>query len=346
MGKASTTRTIRTVADLAALSDAELSACLRALRDAIQARKRVHAAAIASGSVPSDSPLGFTEYTWKPNPESESKWNQDYPPTTPVRELPIRTRARFQLEDMRILALEDLSTISERELMCCKDMGATTVTRLRELLQSNGMDFAQPEDPEVAEYQRNRALRTLGGDELLKARAGLPDDAPITRLGLHPQTVERAKRAGWQKVGELRAAALRQLAVGFGKAGIKEVVLALNDTGEGLRCRPQPYELWRFGVLELDELTKPDADDTPVAQLRPWVGAVVEKLQEAGVETLGELRAAAKEGPLRRMRGVGANGQDRLLEFLGEPRFHSARKSAGGIKAPNSVFALGLDKLD
>ncbi len=48
-------------------------------------------------------------------------------------------------------------------------------------------------------------------DQRTAARIGWPDDAPIPRLGLRGPTMERAKKAGWQVVGELRAASLRDL---------------------------------------------------------------------------------------------------------------------------------------
>lgn len=319
MAKTNAPRTIRAVSDLAALSDVELQHCLLGLRAAIQARRRAHAEAIASGSLPADTPLGFDEYVWKPAEKRREDWAQQVERTTPIAELPIRRRAVHQLLHLRILALEDLSAISERELMTVKDMGGTTATRLRELLQAVGLGFAEHPDPETADYARNRALRLLPTEQRAAARAGLTDDAPLSRLGLRAATLERAKRAGWQVVGQLRAASLRDLNVRFGRKEVREVYLALQETGAGLRCNPSPLELWRAGILELADLVKPDEDSVDVMELRPWVGAVVERLRAAGVRTLGELRAAAAAGPLREIRGVGAHSEERLLDFLGAP---------------------------
>jgi hypothetical protein len=96
--------------------------------------------------------------------------------------------------------------------------------------------------------------------------------------------------------------------------------------------------LWRAGVLRLEELARPDDDGVSVLELQPWVGALAERLDEAGVRTLGELRAAAAAGPLRSVRGVGAHSEGRLLEFLG-----LRTPAARGTSTPpaTSVFALG-----
>lgn len=324
---------------MASLTDVELQNCLVALRAAIQARRRAHAEAVAAGSLPADAPLAFDEFVWKPVEKRRVDREQQFERTTPVTDLPIRRRAVHQLLELRVLALEDLSAISERELLSVKDLGGTTVTRLRELLHSVGLDFAEHPDPETADYLRNRALRLLPRDQRSAARAGLADDAPLSRLGLRGSTLERAKRAGWQVVGQLRAASLRDLNVRFGRKEVREVYQALQETGTSLHCNPTPLELWRAGVLELADLVKPEGDEVSVMELRQWVGAVVERLYSAGIRTLAELRAAA--GPLRRtVRGVGAHSEERLLEFLGLRQLASASAPAAPAV---SVFDLGVD---
>jgi hypothetical protein len=54
-------RIIRTVADLAQLNDTELAACLKGLRQALQKQRSHHAAAIAAGALPTDSPVPLDE---------------------------------------------------------------------------------------------------------------------------------------------------------------------------------------------------------------------------------------------------------------------------------------------
>ena len=338
-------RIIRTVSDLARLSDVELVKCVKAMRGAIAARKRAHEDAIAIGGLPSDAHFVFEEFQWKPNDDAESKWEAQHTRETPIRELPIRTRARHQLQALHVLCLEDLSAISERELMSCRDLGPTSIIRLRAALQLVGLDFAEHPNLETAEYVRNQRLRRLTGDELKLARANLPDHAPVTRLGLKGPTVERAKRAGWTTLGKLREATPRDLTICFGSRGVREVIAALNETGVGLKCAPTPLELWRAGAVDAADLSRPDADDTTIAELRPWVGAIVGQLAAAGIPTLGALRAAADSGQLKQCRGVGAHGFERLMGFLGKPLAAGVRprvKKAVGAGA-RSVFDVARD---
>ncbi|MFK4706024.1 DNA-directed RNA polymerase alpha subunit [Roseateles asaccharophilus] len=342
MPKLHAPKVIRTVADLAALSDVELQQCLLGLCAAIQARRRAHANAVAAGGLPADAQLDFDEYVWKPAEKRRNDWDQDFERTTAIADLPIRRRAVHQLIELRILAVEDLSAISERELLAVKDMASTTVTRLRELLHSLGLDFAEHPDPATAEYARNAALRRLPEEQLRASRAGLTDDAPVSRLGLRNSTLERTKRAGLQTLGELREASLRDLTVRLGRQELREVVVALQETGAGLRCNPTPLELWRAGVLELGDLEQPADESASVLDLQPWVGAVAESLHAAGIRTLGELRSAAAAGQLRTLRGVGAHSEDRLLQFLGlRASTPGGRAPAPGVPPATSVFTLG-----
>jgi hypothetical protein len=262
---------------------------------------------------------------------------------TPVGDLPLRHRARQQLLDLRALVLEDIATLSEADLLIMKDIGASTVARLRELLASVGLNFAAPSDLETAEYQINRAILHLDPEELRVARLGLADDALITRLGLREATVRQARRAGWSTVGMLRGATLLELCVAFGKMGVRDVLEALAQTGQGLRCHPSPMDLWRANVLQVEDLIQPDADSTPIRDIEPWVGAMVDDLMADGIATLGQLRPLHRAGRLHEVRGVGKSGAQRLHDFLtgampGQPP--SARR-AGVAPSVNSVFALG-----
>lgn len=327
------------MADLAALSDVELQHCLVGLRAAIQARRHAHADAIAAGSIAPDAPLDFHAFVWKPVEKRRVDWDQRVERTTSIADLPIRRRAVHQLQQLRVLALEDLSAISELELLTLKDLGRTTVTRLRDLLKSVGLDFGDHPDPSVADYMRNQALRALTSEQRTAARAGLADEAPLSRLGLRGSTLERAKMAGWQVVGQLRAASLRDLNVRFGRKEAREVYLALQETGAGLRCNPTSLELWRAGILERSSLVKPDDDGIDVMELQPWLGTVVERVRETGIRSLGQLRAAAAAGALRKLRGVGAHSEEQILEFLG---LGTRGKENITAQPASSLFGVGV----
>lgn len=216
----------------------------------------------------------------------------------------------------------------------------TTVTRLRELLESVGMTFAEHPDPATADYARTHALRRLPDEQRAAARAGLPDYAAISRLGLRGSTMARTKKAGLNVVGDLRRASLRDLYVRFGRSEVREIIAARAETGQGLRSNPSQLELWRAGVLDLAALEKPIDQAATVLELRPWIGAVVERLHAAGVRTLGELRAAAAAGPLCAIRGVGDHSEERVRVFLG---LSPGSKAPAGSVIANSVFRVGAN---
>lgn len=199
------------------------------------------------------------------------------------------------------------------------------------------------DDPAAAECRYIRTIRRMGDEELRAARHGLADDALVTRLGLRDHSLKRAKRQNWQTVGQLRDVGLRDLAIAFGKMGIRDVFEALEQTGMGLRCKPTTLELFDVGVLQLEDLVQPDADETPVTDLYPWCGAVVERLKKGGTMTLGQLRALHRAGKLGTAPGVGKTGAARLHAFLMGTKANElpvAKLSAGDMPA-NSVFSLG-----
>lgn len=336
---------IRTVADLAALSDADLAACMRGLRDAINVKKKARAAAVHAGKLPPDSPLQFEEYVWSPRRETGSKWSAEFSPTTPLKDLPIPTLARFKLEDEHILCLEDLSTITETAFGSLKDIGPTMVLRIRELLQAHGMDFAKPTNPEVNDHQRSRDIRRLPPELLVQARAGLADSEPIASLGLSSRTLDACRRRDVKTIGQLRDATWRQLNIAFGYAALRELVRVLKETGEGLRCNPTQAQLYQARVLDASELIVPTADATPLWELSPWIGnACTQKLLEVAIYNLGELRQAEASGALKGIRGIGDSARERISAFLGGKMSQDVAPAAGAThdvtRAPaNSVFA-------
>jgi hypothetical protein len=78
-----------------------------------------------------------------------------------------------------------------------------------------------------------------------------------------------------------------------------------------------PIELWRHGLVATKELSIPTAPETPIAQLRPWLGTSVDSLSACGIHTLGALRAAASRGEVASFRGIGRVTAERVVGFLG-----------------------------
>jgi len=134
-------RTIRTVDDLAQLPDTELLACFAALRSAIQEARRQHADALRECLIPSGSPFEFHSFDWRPRGSQRFNMPAQLSPETPIDEISMRSVARDALRNLSIFCIDDLSAISEQELLNEEAIGAKTVGRLREVLARVGLDF-------------------------------------------------------------------------------------------------------------------------------------------------------------------------------------------------------------
>lgn len=141
-------RTIRSVDDLAQLPDEELLACLGALRSAIQEAKRQHAAATRARPAPGPAAFSFFSFDWRPRGSQRLDMPAHLGPETLIDEVPVRASARDALKNLSIFCIEDLSAISEQELLHEEAIGSKTVGRLREILTRVGMDFLP--DPDAA----------------------------------------------------------------------------------------------------------------------------------------------------------------------------------------------------
>jgi hypothetical protein len=133
--------TIRTVDDLAQLPDAQLLACFGALRTAIHEAKRQHADALRDHLIPSGSPFEFRAFDWRPRGSQRFNMPAQLSPETPIDEISMRSGAREALRNLSIFCIDDLSAISEQELLNEEAIGAKTVGRLREALARVGLDF-------------------------------------------------------------------------------------------------------------------------------------------------------------------------------------------------------------
>jgi hypothetical protein len=129
----------KTVEDLARLTDEELVSCLGALRAAIVKAKRRHANSIREGMVAADTPFVFPTFDWRT--ESVQSPERPLESDTPVDDFPVRPSARQALKELGIFRVEDLSAISERELLRKGAIGLKTVTRLREIAWRIGLDL-------------------------------------------------------------------------------------------------------------------------------------------------------------------------------------------------------------
>jgi len=296
------TVTISRLNDLVALSDADLAACLNAMRQELVAARWKHEAAVASGAAAESKAFRFDRFVWqrakRPVPAVPIT------PETPVSDLPF---ARPALDSLRAHGMEflcDLAKACERDLLGFQDLGPTTVAGLRRLLQAAGLDFATPTARQASERRRNMALQQLTPEELRAVRAQLDDDAPASRLGLHPRTLAGCLRAGWLTVGMLRVASLAEMAERLGKASLREVCHALEQTSVGLGPGRTPLALWRVGALPVSSMVRPTSLMTPIEEFEPWLGPLAKDLASAGLGSLGHLTYAQLTGTLERVPGL------------------------------------------
>ena len=134
-------RRIESVQDLAQLPPEELLPCLRALRGAIGEARRKRAEDRREGRVAADAPLSFPAFDWYPRGSRRVSLPARIDPSTPIDEIPIRSGARAALKSLGIFYLEDLSAITERELLVKESIGRHTAGLLREVLLRVGLDF-------------------------------------------------------------------------------------------------------------------------------------------------------------------------------------------------------------
>ena len=304
--------------DLVALTDADLVACLTALRQELIAQRWKHEAAVASGAVSDGVSFRFDRFVWKRATRSGKPWAGPIGADTPIADLPFPRRPLDSLRAHGMEFLRDLAKACERDLLSYQDLGPTTVAELRRLLEGVGLAFATPPANEAGERQLNVALRQLSAEDLRAARAQLDDAAPTSRLGLYPRTLSQCVQAGWITVGALRTAPLADMAECLGKASLREVLQALEQTSLGLGPGRTPLALWRVGALPASNLARPTSRATPIEACEPWLGAVVKVLASADVLTLADLIDAHKKGVLARMAGLARRDLNALNTFVAD----------------------------
>jgi hypothetical protein len=175
-------RTIQSVDDLAQLPDAELLACVGALRAAIVEAKRRHAMALRERAIPMGSPFAFPTFEWRPKGPQRLDLPTQLRPDTPIDEIPVRASARGVLRELRIFCIEDLSAISEQELLQEDAIGAKTLCRLREILTRVGLDFLPNPNIGPRAQERSKAVPALRSEDRAPAPRGLADSAPVSSL--------------------------------------------------------------------------------------------------------------------------------------------------------------------
>lgn len=294
-------RTLRTVADFAAVPPGQVPECLRAFRHWL----RVQAASNAARTVP-------PEFVWLPPAPAPALADEVLTPLTDIGKLGLRPGALQQFRRMNIFALEDFSAVSPAELGRLVNVGGTTVARIGDMLRSVGLDFRTP-DPAPRPSRPAAAAPVAPPDE----PASFGDETALAGLGLKPQTVGKLIRHGLRTVGELRDLTAAQLAELLSVRRRQEVFRLLRARRLNLRSMPSELELWRHGLVHLRDL-QPPSDEAGVLSLQPWFGAAVTGAAlAAGVETVGQLHGLATSDRLPpSVYGIGPYTWNRIRRFF------------------------------
>ena len=330
-------RSIKTIEDLAQLPDDELVKCLAALRGAISDAKRQHAVAVREQLLASTSRVAFHTFSWRPVSTAKQP-PAKIGPETPISDLPLRPSALRALREKHVICLEDLSAVSEQELLRAKAIGSKTLERLRERLKAIDLDFMPNPDLRRRSLDESKAVRALPVESRATVLHGLADEAPLSSLGLRNRTLSHALRLGFATMGDLRRATPAVLTGAFGKLECKEIYRQMLATGRAFLEPAPELELWRHGLLDRDELAIPSDPTTAVADLRPWLGAACIQLQRRGLGTLGALQEVAAQGMLAEFSGIGEGTAERVLAFLRqvgpdpvEDRLATGLEQTGGL---------------
>lgn len=304
-------QTLRTVADFASIPRGQLPQCLRAFKQWLQVQ------------IEADERRRASEFVFVPR--SHDAAGEQLHRLTDIGQLGLRPGAMMQFRAMSIYALEDFAELTPADMSRLVNVGATTVNRIREMLQSVGLDYRPAEAPELHNAAAvPQQARPFG------------DDTPCGELNLKPQTLRKLLTRDIATVGALRALEPEQLAAMFSVRRRMEVFAVLRTRGLNLRSEPSELALWRHGLVAQDDLRAP-GDDEGVINLQPWLGlSLCTALQRAGVHTIGQLRSlAARPARQRDERGIGAYSWIRIRKYFGmssrdEPEQVAAAGPAAG----------------
>jgi hypothetical protein len=229
-------------------------------------------------------------FNWRPRGAQGLNLDGLLKPETLVDDIPMRSSVRDALKKYSIFRIEDLSAVSEQELLNESAIGVKSVGRLREILKQVGLDFLPNPKPEERARELNKAVLRLPPDLRVLALRGLEDSASVSALGLKSSTLSRALAQRYETLGQLRRLSLPALCSGFSKREVREIYDLLMATDRPFAGSAPAIELWRQGLVSKEEIPVPTAAETPIAELRPWLGTAVDSLSSFGIHTLGALQ--------------------------------------------------------
>jgi DNA-directed RNA polymerase subunit alpha len=149
----------------------------------------------------------------------------------PVSDFELSVRSRNCLQKMGVRTLGDLTRITEQELLNSKNFGETSLTEIREMLASKGLDLGQfaheKTEPEPVQFDTSH----LSPDEQAQL------DRPIADLNLSVRARKCMVRLGLNTIGELIRKTPDDLleCKNFGVTSLNEVREKLTSIGLKLR---------------------------------------------------------------------------------------------------------------
>ena len=150
--------------------------------------------------------------------------------SVPVTDFELTVRSRNCLQKMGIHTLGDLTRCTEQELLGSKNFGETSLTEIREMLTSKGLELGQ------FAHERAEPEPTIDATDLSPDEQALLD-RPIADLNLSVRARKCMVRLGLQTIGELIRKTQDDLleCKNFGVTSLNEVREKL--TAQGLKLR-------------------------------------------------------------------------------------------------------------
>lgn len=302
---------IRKLSDFLEIPEGELHRCLNSFRMAVLKAKADRMALQQNGKA--QEGINFDSFVWRQNVTDETL-DLGLHPATPVDELPIRHKVKTALKNMNVFALEDLSEVTESELLMISNSGRITVEKLRSMLAKIGLMFKSETDPAQKLQTENRLARRLPAADRLKS---VTNESSVSELGLKQSTLERALRNGHLTVDHLRALSPRDLLLSYGNKQLEEIVTIFSQAGVAFHNPLSNLDLWWLGLLKRDDLPYPTDPNAGIGEAAPWLGSsVVERLKKCGVDTLQALSETMRRpDSVARLR-FGPKTRTKINEFL------------------------------
>jgi DNA-directed RNA polymerase subunit alpha len=146
----------------------------------------------------------------------------------PLSEFELSSRCRACLDKMSVRTLGDLARLSEEDISGSRNFGETSLTELRNLLESKGLHFG------IGRSASSRPLTPLltpqEGSVLLK---------PMSDLDLSVRSLKCVRSLGCETVGDLAGKTEKELlkCANFGQTSLMEIKNKLANLGLSLKTR-------------------------------------------------------------------------------------------------------------